>query len=247
MTMAPPPCPDRLGPAPRRLDHRGRLRQRIPLCRTAAHRAAGHGWRQPRRLCRHLFQGPVSGTSRRLSGGARAVARGGDGGAGALRSLSAHPDRSAAGRASRPRSFRGASAPGAPPGPGRARYAGRNLARPWRRTARHRHTPAGPSSGGKASLRQGRIPRSPRRRKRRAPVRAPSRPCSSRRRAPKDWCWDFPASPARRCATRRSGFARFLRPDHPRRNIARPCAFYRTASTILSARRWMICETFFSA
>ena len=58
-----------------RLDHRGRLRWRIPLPGPAHPGAARHQRVKPRGLCRHLRQDPVSGDAARLHGGARAHPR----------------------------------------------------------------------------------------------------------------------------------------------------------------------------
>ncbi len=56
----------RLGPAPRRLDHRGRLRRRVPLRPRADRRDPGAG-RRPRRLRGFGQQGPGAGPSARLA------------------------------------------------------------------------------------------------------------------------------------------------------------------------------------
>ena len=66
MTRVAPAAAPRLGAAQRRLDPRGRLRQRVPLREPADRGAAGARPRRPRDLHRHLQQGFVPGAARRL-------------------------------------------------------------------------------------------------------------------------------------------------------------------------------------
>lgn len=87
----------RLGGENRRLDHRGRLRQRVPLCWSAATIALCARSRAARALSRHLQQDPVSRPAARLRHRARATGGGLRLGAHCGRALFADP-RTGAGR-----------------------------------------------------------------------------------------------------------------------------------------------------
>ncbi|CFN83418.1 Uncharacterised protein [Bordetella pertussis] len=72
----PPPATAAMGPAPRCLDRRGRLRRRIPLRTTSHRRLAIDRHRWPGDLCRHRLQGPVATSAARLHGAAAPPRRG---------------------------------------------------------------------------------------------------------------------------------------------------------------------------